>query len=57
LAKLSKSSSGIWPFSLSHLRDKANLGKSSLGIFGLGRMWWLIFKLTCRGLKNAGNSL
>jgi hypothetical protein len=31
--------------------DQANVGKSSSGIVGLERMWWLIFKMTCRELK------
>jgi hypothetical protein len=56
-ANLGKSYSGNWHLSVSHFRDLAILGKSSFGIVGLGRMWWLIFKLTCRGLKIAGKSL
>ncbi len=57
LANLSYASSGIWPFSESYL---PGLGQPRQVIFPnswLGRMWWLIFKLTCRGLNNAGNSL
>jgi hypothetical protein len=51
-------SSGAWPIpAFQKPGFFANLGKSSSEIVGLERMRWLIFKLTCRGIKNAGNSL
>jgi hypothetical protein len=43
LANLGKSSSRIWPVSVSHLLGLGHLDISSSGIVGLGRMRWLIF--------------
>jgi hypothetical protein len=47
LANLSKSSSGIWLISASHLPE----------LLGWERMQWLILKVTCQGLENADSSL